>query len=636
MRLLNGLLLFFSIGATAQVKLPALVCDSMVLQRNTPLTIWGWASSGEKINVQFHGFRRRAVTSPIGRWLVSFPAMPAGGPYTMVVRGRNIITLTDILIGDVWFCSGQSNMVLPMERVKEKYSQDIAGAAYPEIRNFTVPTSASIVGVAADLLPGHWKAANPRNVLGFGAASYFFARSIYQRYHIPIGIINASVGGSPIEAWISEEGLHELPDYIAQVHKFRDLLMMQNPTRQLGTYVSMPTEGPDKGLTGPLPWYATDYIPAGWHPFWLPGYWADQGVKDLHGTVWFRKEIEVSAAVAAAGKARLFLGRIVDADQTYVNGLLVGGITYQYPPRRYVLDSGMLKPGKNVIVVRVVNTSGKGGFVPDKPYYLQAGDIRIDLRGDWCYQVGQVLSQDSTVQVFLEQNTATCLYNGMVAPASHYAIKGFVWYQGETNTGRPKEYAQLLPMLITDWRHQWGDLPFLYVQLPNYGDVNYSPSESNWAEMREGQLKTLAVPHTAMAVTIDVGEWNDLHPLDKKDVWERLALAAEHLAYSDSSVVYSGPVYQSYQVLDNKMILSFTQTGSGLIAKGGGDLQYFAIAGLDKKFVWAKATINGATVTVWNDSVPHPMYVRYAWADNPEGANLYNQEGLPASPFETR
>jgi sialate O-acetylesterase len=394
---------------------------------------------------------------------------------------------------------------------------------------------------------------------------------------------------------------------------------------------------PDLDSIEAVKWYSPDYIPVGWHPFWLPGYWADQGVKGLNGVVWFRKEIEVPASMA--GKpAKLFVGRIIDADETYLNGVKVGNITYQYPPRRYEVPPGLLKEGKNLLVLRVTNTSGKGGFVPDKRYELTDGITHIDIRGDWQYKVGQVFPpRRETAPPFSAQNEPTGLYNTMVAPTIRYGIKGFLWYQGEANTGSPREYRKLLPALIADWRAKWkeGDIPFLFVQLPNFMEVQYSPAESQWAELREAQLDALSVPNTGMAVTIDAGEWNDIHPLDKKDVGDRLALAAEKIAYGDSSVVASGPIFQSATIDGNKIILSFTGIGSGLMVKGGGELRQLAIAGANKKFVWADARIEGDHVIVSSPDVPAPLYVRYAWADNPEGANLYNKEGLPASPFRT-
>jgi len=644
---ITGLLLFFKTGTVeADVKLPVLISDGMVLQRDSKLIIWGWASPGEKVQVRFNKQSVRTVTDSEGNWKVSLSPGKAGGPYSMTVTGNNTITLNDILIGDVWFCSGQSNMVVNMERVKEKYPEDIAGANFPEIRNFFIPTASDAASIHKDLPPGKWVSASPENVLTFGAVTYFFARSLFNEYKVPIGIINSSVGGTPIEAWTSEEGLEGFPQLKSRIEKLKDTAYL-NPilrsTRRRQESEQKPPANSlsgDKGTSGPIPWYDIKYIPAGWHNFWLPGYWADQGVSGLNGIVWFRKEIIVPESMT--GKpAKLFVGRIVDADNVYVNGVLSGSITYQYPPRRYNLPEGLLKPGKNIIVIRVTNTSGKGGFVPDKPYYLIAGKDSIDLRGDWLYKVGQVFrpvsfSSGTGSPIISMQNEPTGLYNTMVAPSINYSIKGVLWYQGETNTNKPQQYEQLLPALINDWRNKWhlATLPFLFVQLPNFMEVKYLPSESQWAELRFGQFKSLSVPNTAMAVTIDAGEWNDIHPLGKKIVGERLALSARKLAYNDEKIVFSGPLYKSSLKEADSIKISFDHIGSGLVVKGGGDLYYFSIAGADRKFVWAEARIENNNVVVWSSEIKNPMYVRYAWADNPEGANLYNIEGLPASPFE--
>jgi sialate O-acetylesterase len=635
------ILLSLPIFLQANVSLPVLLSDGMILQRDTRTVIWGWASPGEKVQIKFNKKTASTITDSEGNWKITMPPMKAGGPYTMEVKGNNTVTINDILIGDVWFCSGQSNMVLNMERVKEKYPDDIATADFPEIRNFFIPTASDITSVHKDLPPGKWMPATPENVLGFGAATFFFARSIYQEYKVPIGIINSSVGGTPIEAWISEEGLKEFSNLIQRIDQLKDTSYL-NPILRASRRRSGPVKpirDGDKGMSGPKPWYDPEFIPEGWHKFWLPGYWEDQGVADLNGIVWFRKEINVPASMT--GKpAKLFMGRIVDADNVYVNGVFSGNITYQYPPRRYNLPADLLKPGRNIIVVRVTNNAGKGGFVPDKPYYLVVGNDSIDLRGEWLYKVGQVFRpvvfNPDAVRAISMQNEPTGLYNTMVAPLIDYRIKGILWYQGETNTGRPKEYAELLPALINDWRNKFqeGLLPFLYVQLPNFMEVRYLPSESQWAELRFSQLKSLSVPNTAMAVTIDVGEWNDIHPLEKKVVGERLALAARKLAYGNDKIVYSGPIFKSATREGNRIILEFDHTGCGLIAKGGGDLNYFAVAGSDRKFVWVKAIIENNQVIITSDEIPDPVYVRYAWADNPEGANLYNAEDLPASPFE--
>jgi sialate O-acetylesterase len=637
------LFLVVSHSVSGNITLPVLVSDGMVLQRDTRIKVWGWASPGERVRIKFNGKTFNTAGDQAGNWMITMPPMKAGGPYNMEIKGNNTIFINDVLIGDVWFCSGQSNMVLNMERVKDRYPEDIVNADYPEIRNFFIPTASDALSVHKDLPAGKWIKATPENVLSFGAATYFFAKSIYNEYKTPVGIINSSVGGTPIEAWISEEGFKDFPEITGRISKLRDTSYL-NPIMRASRRRSQTTvqqfRDVDKGMTEPKPWFDISYNPEGWHKFWLPGYWEDQGVKGLHGVVWFRREILVPETMT--GKpAKLFLGRIVDADNVYVNGTLSGNITYQYPPRRYNLKPDLLKPGKNIIVVRVTNNSGKGGFVPDKPYFLVAGNDTIDLRGEWLYKVGQVFrpavtDPGSSPQAISMQNEPTGLYNTMVAPVINYSIKGILWYQGETNSNRPQEYGKLLPALIYDWRNKWqqGEFPFLYVQLPNFMEVQYLPSESQWAELRFSQLKALSVPNTAMAVTIDAGEWNDIHPLNKKVVGERLALAAKKLAYGNSSLVYSGPVFKSITKEGNRMILEFDHTGSGLIIKGGGDLYYFSVAGADKKFTWAKAVIEGKRVVVTSEEIHDPVYLRYAWADNPEGANLYNIEGLPASPFE--
>jgi sialate O-acetylesterase len=635
------LVLLHPLVVPAQVRLPQLIADHMVLQRDAADLIWGWAAPAEKILLSFNGRKYKVAAAADGSWQVRLPVMGAGGPYVLDIQASNHLVVGDILFGDVWFCSGQSNMVLPMERVKEKYPEEIAQAEFPMIRNFFVPTVADVAGVHGDFPPSKWMTATPKNVLAFGAASWFFAKQLQLKYHIPIGIINSSVGGMPIQAWISAAGLKDLSVYAGRVARLRDSAYLDSLLRSAaGRPVPDAPRRPDRGLAGPVKWFDSTFVPVGWHKFWLPGFWADQGVKGLNGVVWFRKEIEVPASMA--GKpAKLFIGRIIDADETYVNGVKVGNITYQYPPRRYDVPAGLLKAGKNVLTVRVTNTSGKGGFEPDKRYELTDGSTHIDIRGDWQYKVGQVFQTRNWVEggvpSFSAQTEPTGLYNTMVAPATKARIKGFVWYQGEANSGNPRDYRQLLSALIADWRNQWqqGELPFLFVQLPNFMEVQYSPAESQWAELREAQLRALSVPGTAMVVTIDIGEWNDIHPLDKKDVGERLALAARHLAYGEDVLVFSGPIYQSARVDGNKIIVRFSHTGSGLLVKGGGELSGFAIAGVDKHFVWADARVEGDSVIVSSDEVAAPLYVRYAWADNPEDANLYNVEGLPASPFRT-
>ncbi len=638
----NKLVFIFSLlvylTSFSQVRLPKLISDDMVLQRDANVKIWGWAGEGEKISVNFIDSTYNTIADNKGNWNIIIPKLKAGGPYELQVNASNSITIRDIMIGDVWICSGQSNMELNMQRVSPLYGAEIAASENPYIRYFEVPDKYDFSSPQKDLPSGEWKEANPENVLSFSAVSYFFGKELYERYKVPVGLINSALGGSPAESWMSEEGLKEFPEHYNEAQRFKDSTLIQqiqneDRTRMNKWYSQLRQD--DEGYKNPeKPWYSPEYNPLDWSTMKIPGYWANESLGFVNGVVWFRKEINIPASMV--GKpARLNLGRIVDADSAFVNGIFVGTTSYQYPPRRYNIPSEVLKEGKNIIVVRVINSWGKGGFVEDKPYELVVDNNTIDLKGEWQYKLGAKM-KPLRGETFIRWKPMG-LYNAMIAPLLDYKIKGVIWYQGESNADRPVEYRKLFPALIKDWRKNWnqGDFPFIFVQLPNFMEVKPLPYESNWALLREAQLKTLSLPNTAMAVAIDIGEWNDIHPLNKKDVGKRLALAAQKVAYGDDEVVYSGPLYKSMTVEGNKLILTFTNIGSGLMAKGGDQLKSFAICGTDKKFVWAKAKIEGNKVVVWNDVIPNPVAVRYAWADNPDGANLYNKEGLPASPFRT-
>jgi sialate O-acetylesterase len=637
-RLITFYLLLLSVSVTGEVRLPKLISDGMVLQQNTEIKIWGWAAPHEKITVDFNTATYRTTTPDAGEWNIVLPKTKAGGPYTMTIKGANTIVLKDILIGDVWICSGQSNMELPMRRVSPIYESEIASSANNYIRCFTVPQHYNFNRPQSDFNSGNWQAATPEAVLNFSAVAYFFAKELYQKYKIPIGIINTSLGGSPAEAWVSENTLMHYPAYYQEMQRWKDSKFIQQTESSEQTKIKAwydRLHAKDEGFKNPQQsWIDPAYNSTGWDTMKLPGYWANTSLGAVNGVVWFRKEIMVPATMAGQ-PAKLILGRIVDADSVFINGTFAGTTSYQYPPRRYDLPAGLIKAGKNMIVVRVISNGGQGGFVPDKQYSLSAGGQSVDLKGNWQYKLGAKM-EPTPGQTFVRWKPGG-LYNAMLAPLFNYKIKGAVWYQGEANTGRSKEYQTLLPDLIKDWRQHWqeGDFPFLFVQLPNFMEAKEQPSESNWALLREAQLNTLSVPNTGMAVTIDLGEWNDIHPLNKKEVGKRLALGAEKVAYNENNV-YSGPIYRSMQVSGNKIILTFSNCGSGLISKENGELKEFAIAGQDGEYLWAKARIENNKVIVWNDVINHPVSVRYAWADNPANANLYNKEGLPASPFETK
>ena len=626
-------------AAHAQVRLPRLVSDGMVLQREQPVRIWGWAKVGEAVAVAFQGKTYRSTTGPDGQWRVTLPAQPAGGPYTLNITASNKIELEDILVGDVWFCAGQSNMELPMRRVRDKYPTEIAQATNPRIRQFDVPMRYAFTGPRADVTGGRWVAATPETVLNFTAVGYFFAKEINARYQVPVGLIKVAVGGSPAEAWLSADALKQFPKYEAQSAKYKDSLLVVTTKQRESAAVSNWYKQLHQADLGEAPgqprWAAPGYDASGWASMNVPGEWAGQTpLGPVNGVLWFRKEIEVPATMVGQ-PARLELGTLVDADSTYINGQLVGTTGYRYPPRKYDFGPGVLKPGTNVVTVRLISNGGRGGFTLDRNYQITAGSQTLDLRGPWQYKLGATMPPTPGTTTFQYQPGG--LYNGLVAPALPYAIKGVLWYQGESNTGRPDDYYALASTLVQDWRthFQQPGLPFLYVQLANINAARKEPGESNQAQVRDAQRRLLALPHTGMAVITDVGEWNDIHPLDKQTVGHRLALAAQKVAYGDAKVVSSGPLFQAMKATGNKAALTFAGVGSGLVAKGGGPLNGFTVAGSDHKFVPAQARIEGSKVVVWNDQVPSPAVVRYAWADNPEGANLYNKEGLPASTFTT-
>jgi len=638
--ILKTILLSFllAINVVSQVCLPKVISDGMVLQRDAEIKIWGWAAEGEKISIHFIDSTYNTTANDKGDWNIRLPKLKAGGPYEMNINASNSISISDIMIGDVWICSGQSNMELNMQRVSPLYGAEITNSENAYIRYFEVPDKYNFNSPQKDLPSGKWKKANPEDVLSFSAVSYFFGKELYDRYKVPVGLINSALGGSPAESWMSEEGLKEFPEHYNEAQRFKDstlIQQIQNEDRtRINTWYSQLRQI-DEGYKNPeKPWYSPEYNSSDWSTMKIPGYWANESLGFVNGVVWFRKEINIP--VSMVGKpVQLNLGRIIDADSAFVNGIFVGTTSYQYPPRRYHIPPEVLKEGKNIIVVRVINSWGKGGFAEDKPYELVVDNDTIGLKGEWQYKLGAKM-EPLRGETFIRWKPLG-LYNAMIAPLLDYKIKGVVWYQGESNAGRPVEYRNLFPALIKDWRKNWkqGDFPFLFVQLPNFMEAKPEPSESNWALLREAQLKTLSLPNTAIVVAIDIGEWNDIHPLNKKDVGKRLALAAQKVAYGDDEVVYSGPLYKSMTVEGNKTILTFTSIGSGLMAKGGEQLKNFAICGTDKKFVWANAKIKNNKVIVWSDKVENPMAVRYAWADNPEGANLYNKEGLPASPFRT-
>ncbi len=620
-----------------QLTLPRLISDGMVLQREADARIWGWAAPGESITVEFIDKYYSTEANPEGSWEVVLPGLKAGGPYDMEIKAvSGKITVRNILIGEVWVCSGQSNMELPMARVKDQYPDEMVNCENPYIRTYNVAMRYDFNEPYKDLHEGSWVSSNQQTIPEFSAVGYFFAKALFERYHIPVGFIKAAIGGSPIETWISEEALKTYPDIIQILQPYKDDSYVDKILKIDGALTTAWFDSlnkSDAGFISEVPWYSEVLDTSKWSTMNWPANFEKEGFRNFNGAIWFRKEIDVPEEMLNK-PVRLWLGRIVDSDKTYVNGEFVGEITYQYPPRKYDIPVGLLKKGKNVITVRIVSNNGIGEVISDKPYKLFAEDCSIDLTGEWKYMIGTYCGPlpDTT---FMQWQPAG-LYNGMLAPLTNYTVKGALWYQGESNTSRPFEYLSLMKTLVEDWRKRWNQnsFPFIFVQLPNYSTADTQPAESDWAELREAQLQALEIHDTAMAVAFDLGEWNDMHPLRKKEVGERLALAAISTAYGEE-ITSSGPIYKDMEIVGNKIAISFINTGSGLKTVDGCELKHFSIAGSDKTFLWAKAKIEGQKVIVWNEGIAEPKAVRYAWATNPEGANLVNAEGLPASPFRT-
>lgn len=623
------------INSLSQLRLPQLLSDGVVLQREVELTLFGWSSPHEHITLYLDKTQFTSKADDQGYWHIKLPPHQAGGPHTLRFVGPNEVIVTNVLFGDVWICSGQSNMELTIERVKEKYRDLIRHAYNPYIRHFDVPDRYNFKHPQNDIAGGKWLETNPVNLLGFSAVAWFFANELYRAYQVPIGLINASVGGSPAEAWLSEDALHEFPEAYAEMQRFKNDTLILSIESADNQRISAWYNQLDKTDPGIRKWNTSLLNDSDWDSIKMPSLWpASSNLKT--GSVWLRKTIEIPPHMCDK-PGSLWLGRIVDADSVFLNDYFIGTTSYQYPPRRYTFSAGTLMPGKNFLSVRVISTSSTGGFVPDKPYFLAVDNDTISLEGFWKYKQGSIM-HPLQPPTFIRWKPGG-LYNGMIAPLTSFKIKGVIWYQGEANTHNPTEYFKLFPSLIKNWREKWniGEFPFLFVQLASFMEPRSTPSESNWAAIRQAQLETLQIaPRTAMVVTIDVGEWNDIHPLDKQTVGKRLALAARNVAYNEKKLISSGPLYKSHRIKNDVVIIRFSHTGKGLTTIDNLPLKYFSIAGSDGVFHWANAIIKGKTVMVWNKQVSNPIKVRYAWADNPSGANLYNKEGLPASPFTTK
>ena len=638
--LLFLLFLTAKLAVMADVSLPRIFGDNMVLQRDKPISIWGWAAKGEKLTIQFHQQTKKTKADKSGKWQVYLEPEMAGGPYQLSIKGKNLVTIKNILVGEVWICSGQSNMEMPIAGWGkiDNYEVEIGNASYPQIRQFKVPNTVS-TSLQDNVTGGQWDTCSPATAGNFSATAYFFAREIYQRLKIPIGLINTSWGGTQSEAWTSKKAFEESeyfkPVATAMNQGNVDSILQERKARVLKN-IQRAQDGKYSGPANTTNWNKTTFDDSKWPEMKLPGVWENQGLDGFDGEIWFRKTITINKQ--DAGKpAVLELAKIDDIDETYINGVKVGSISTWDELRKYNVAAGILSEGQNVISVKVTDNGGGGGIYGEAAdMKLTIGDHQQPLNGNWKFQVAAI--SNSTYQGLGPNDYPSLLFNAMINPLLPYTIQGAIWYQGEANAGRAYEYRKEFPLMIEDWRKRWnkGNFPFFFVQLSTFGkaDAN-SNTGSNWAELREAQAMTLSLPHTGMAVTTDIGNPIDIHPKNKQDVGKRLAFIALHDVYQQQGE-YIGPVFTSNKIEGSRVVLTFTHTGSGLVAKDKyGYIKGFEIAGADKKFYPASGIINGNTITVESNQVKNPVAVRYNWVDDASEGNVFNKEWLPMAPFRT-
>lgn len=629
--------------AHADVKLPAVISDSMVLQRNTTAPIWGWAEPGEEIKVKTSWLSpdKSAKADKDGKWKVEISTPKAPGPHTISITGNNEIVLKRVLAGEVWVCSGQSNMEWTVA-ASDNAKAEIAAADYPNIRMFTVKKA--IAAQPQTDCTGSWQTCSAQTVGSFSAAGYFFARFLHKESNVPLGMIHTSWGGTPAEAWTSAKALKTMPDYLPAIEQLEKI--GPNIAKLQAEYQKKLAEWQKSmdvavALPAAADWMKPDLDDTGWKMMDVPREWTPTELGGFDGAVWFRTDFSVGDDWGNK-ELTLSLGPIDDMDITWINGRRVGGIETAggwQTPRVYKVPADVIKSGKNVLVVRVLDTGGGGGLTgkPQQVNIKPAGDDNaeaISLAGKWRYRKGfdiKALPPRPAPPAGLNAGSPASLYNAMIAPLIPYAIKGAIWYQGESNAGRAYQYRTLFPLMITNWRNDWGqgDFPFYFVQIApfNYGGPPIA------AELREAQFMTLSLPNTGMAVTMDIGNPRNIHPRNKQDVGKRLALWALAKDYGIKNIVYSGPLYKSMKVEGNRIRLFFDHVDGGLAAKGG-PLTHFTIAGEDNDFVEANARIDGDTIVVSSDKVEKPVAVRYAWTNDAE-PNLFNKANLPASSFRT-
>jgi sialate O-acetylesterase len=605
--------------------------DNMVLQRGKPDTIWGWSQPGDNVRVEIGGHTAVGAAGSDGRWQVEINPPKAGGPYALKISGRESVELKNVMVGDVWLCGGQSNLQLPL-RFTLNGEDEVKAANFPEIRYFTVADH--VAYHKNNVVEGSWKVVSPDTAGSLSAVAYYFARKLQPEIHVPIGLVVDAVGGTPSEAWTSADGLKPLHDFDVPLSQVEQLAAAGAP--EYGNYIMHWYDEFDAGLKEK--WFAPELNDSDWKTVNVPGGFAELGVPDMPAVAWFRKEIDVPNPVPD-GRAMILLGSIERMDTVYINGTLVGASSWVENPRAYFVRPGVLKPGKNLIAIRVFKTKPDGGFMakPDELHLVLGDKTSIALAGEWKAKLSVDARPPHALPAAWESWPVmpTVLYDGMLAPVAPLAIRGAIWYQGEQNSPRGYQYRKILPAMIGDWRNVFGqgDFPFFIVSLPRFSPHSAVPIDDGWADIRESQaIAAATVPDSCLVVTIDTGEADNIHPKLKEPVGDRLAFCALARSYH-KHVAYAGPTLKSVDRRPAEIRLRFAHTEGGLVLKGA-KLGEFSIAGEDRKFHWANARISGNAVIVSSSDVAHPREVRYAWQSNPE-ATLFNGAGLPASPFRT-
>ena len=608
-----------------------LFTDNAVLQRGKDIVVWGTADPGGTVEVELGEAEATAEVDEQGRWRATLPSLEAGGPYELEIEGAEEISLKNIMIGDVWVASGQSNMEWALKSEVDNFEEEIANATFPDIRLFTVEHNTSYTPLDSVIVVGDgWLPTSPETIPDFSAVAYFFGRQIHQDEGVPIGLISTNWGGTPAEAWTSESALMTMPDFKTALEKQKSSDMTPAKAAQRRQEIM---EAADQKINDPA--YRPQFDVSDWPTMTLPTLWeqADTSLQNFDGLVWFQKTIDLPAQYAGQ-PLTLHLGSIDDNDVTWFNGQRIGETQGYSELRVYDVPGEAVQAGSNTITVRVQDDAGGGGLYgpASEMYVAQDGNkLSVDLTDAWQYDAAQ---EPPFPEMGKLHHQPAVLYNAMIAPLLPYPIKGVIWYQGESNAGRPEQYATLFPTMIDDWRTQWGGeaFPFLFVQLANF-KPDGAPSDQ-WAYLREAQNAALQLDNTGVAVTIDIGDSTDIHPRNKLDVGDRLATAARAIAYGDASV-FTGPAYESMRVSGDSVIVTFQGVGEGLMKLPDEEVTGFTVAGEDRQFKEAVVHIVSPNeVSVWAPDLDQPVAVRYGWDNNP-AVNLYNEAGLPVSPFRT-